>query len=190
MTHEQEKFIKHFKEERNNLRDPEIFFDGKVLSLNSIKINKLNLIGELFILIYAPAIICFVIIKIPFAFSIQLALIGFALIWIIIVLKERINRIKLNNNIQIDLQNDLLTVTPIDYLRKDILKKESTNYTFTSFNTIATKRRKFDKLNAGIRIMIDSQIGKTNLIDIWTKSLGENLSELIAELTKKKLNDK
>jgi hypothetical protein len=188
MTAEQEKFIKHYKEERNNFRDPEIFFDGKVLTLNPRKINKLNLIGELLLLFLLPLIVAIALIKINFHYSFQIFFIGIALTWIIVILNERANRIKLNNNIRIDLQNELLTVTPIDYLRKDILKKESLNLTFKSFNGIATKRRKFDKLNAGIRIMLNSENGKINLLDIWTKSFGEKLSELIAELTKKKLN--
>lgn len=188
MTAEQEKFIKYYKEERNNFRDPEIFFDGKVLTLNPRKINKLNLIGELLLLFLVPLIIIIALIKINFHYSFQIFLIGIALTWIIVILNERANRIKLNNNIRIDLQNELLTITPIDYLRKDTLKKESLNHSFKSISGIITKRRKFDKLNAGIRIMLNSENGKTNLIDIWTKSFGEKLSELIAELTKKKLN--
>ena len=188
MTAEQEKFIKHYKEERNNFRDPEIFFDGKVLTLNPRKINKLNLIGELLLLFLMPLIVVVALIKINFHDSLQIFIIGIALTWIIVILNERANRIKLNNNIRIDLQNELLTVTPIDYLRKEVLKKESINYSFKSISGIATKRRKFGKLNAGIRIMLNSENGQTNLIDIWTKSLGEKLSKLIAELTKKNLN--
>ena len=188
MTTEQEKFIKYYKGERNNFRDPEIFFDENVLTLNPRKINKLNLIGELILLCLMPLIVCIALININFHYSFQIFLIGIALAWIIIVLNERINRIKLNNNIRIDLQNELLTVTPIDYLRKDILKKESLNLSFKSFSGIATKRRKFAKLNAGVRIMLNSQNGKIDLIDIWTKSFGEKLSEIISELTNKKLN--
>jgi hypothetical protein len=188
MTAEQEKFIKHYKEERNNFRDPEIFFDGKVLTLNPRKINKLNLIGELLLLFLLPLIVIIALIKINFHYSFQIFLIGIALTWIIVILNERANRIKLNNNIRIDLQNEILTITPIDYLRKDLLKKESLKHSFKSISGIVTKRRKFDKLNAGIRIMLNSENGKINLIDIWTKSFGEKLSELIADLTKKKLN--
>ncbi|MFC7357089.1 hypothetical protein ACFQO1_05280 [Jejudonia soesokkakensis] len=185
MTVEQEKFINYYKEERNNFRDPEIFFDENVLSICPRKINKLNIIGDLFLVIIIPLIVCFLLIKIPFPFSMQLFLIGIALIWVIFTLNERINRIKLNNNIRIDSENGLLTITPIDYFRKNILKKDSLTFSYNSIKGIETKRRKFDKLNAGIRIIINSENGKINLIDIWTKSFGEKLSELISELTKK-----
>lgn len=185
MTAEQEKFIKYYKEKRNNFRDPEIFFDGNVLTLIPKKISKQNLIGELLLLFLLPFIVIITLVKINFHYSFQIYLIGIALTWIIVILYERANHIKLNNNIRIDLQNELLTITPIDYLRKDLLKKESLKLSFNSISGIETKRRKFDKLNAGIRIMLNSENGKTNLIDIWTKSLGEKLAELIAELTKK-----
>ena len=91
MTVEREKFIKNYKEERNNFRDPEIFFDGKMLTLNPRTINKLNLIGELLLLILMPLILIIALIKINFHYSLQIFLIGIALTWIIVFLNERAN---------------------------------------------------------------------------------------------------
>lgn len=124
MTNEQAQFIKYYKEERNNFRDPEIFFDGNILTVKSRKINKLDLIGEILLLFLLPLIVCIALIKINFDYSFKLFLIGIAIIWIFVIIIERANRIKLNNNIRIDLESETLTISPIDYLRKDILKKE------------------------------------------------------------------
>jgi hypothetical protein len=186
MTYKQEKFLKYYNEEKNTLRDPEILFDEKEMIFNSRKIKKVDFVGDLILLFFMPLIVFIALYKFNLDFSFRVFCFGVSLVWIIIILKTRANRIKMNNNIRIDIEKELVTIIPIDYLRKDILKQEGLSLSFNSINSIETKRVKFDKLNAGIRITLNLKEGKVDLIDIWTKSLGEKLAEFAADLIQKK----
>ncbi len=186
MTQKQEKFIKQYNEERDNLRDPEIFFRENTMIINPKKIKKVNLIGDLILLFLLPLIVFVAVYKLNFDYFFRIFCFGVSLVWIIIILKTRAIRIKMNNNIRIDIEKELVTITPIDYLRKDILKQKGLSLSFNSIDEIETKRIKFDKLNIGTRIILSLKKGKINLIDIWTKSLGEELARFTNELIQKK----
>ncbi|WP_291116279.1 hypothetical protein [Flavobacterium sp. UBA6135] len=186
MTYKQEKFLKHYNEEKNTLRDPEILLDEKEMIFNSRKIKKVDFVGDLILLFLMPLIVFIVLYKFNLDFSFRVFCFGVSLVWIIIILKTRANRIKTNNNIRIDIEKELVTITPIDYLRKDILKQKGLSLSFNSIDEIETKRIKFDKLNIGTRINLSLKKSKINLIDIWTKSLGDKLAEFTTEIILKK----
>lgn len=186
MTQKQEIFLRQYNEERDNLRDPEIFFRENTMIINPNKIKKVNLIGDLILLFSLPLIVFVAVYKLNFDYFFRIFCFGVSLIWIIIILKTRAIRFKMNNNIRIDIEKELVTITPIDYLRKDILKQKGLILSFNSIDEIETKRIKFDKLNIGIRIILSFKKSKINLIDIWTKSLGDKLVEFTTEIILKK----
>jgi hypothetical protein len=186
MTDLHEKFIKQYNEEMNNLRDPKIFFDENEMIINPKKIKKIDLIGDLFLLFLLPLIISILLFKFNFNYSFKIFCIGVSLTWIIIILKTRAIRIRMNNEIKIDFEKELVTISPIDYLRKEILKQEGLKFSFNSIKSVETERIKFDKLNEGIRIILNLKNKDIKLIDIWTKSLGEELAKFIEELIQKK----
>lgn len=186
MTQKQEIFLRQYNEERDNLRDPEIFFRENTMIINPKKIKKENLIGDLILLFLLPLIVSIVLFKFNFDYSFKIFCIGVSLTWIIIILKTRAIQIRMNNEIKIDHEKELVTISPIDYLRKEILKQKILNLSFNSINTIETKVIKFDKLNSGVRIILKLKEEKINLIDIWTISLGEELAKFIDEFVQKK----
>ena len=189
MTPEQEEFIKHYKEERNYFRDPEIAFDG-ILSIEPKRIKPIDLIGNFLLLISAPLIIAFAINKFKFDVLLILFLIGFAFLWITINLISRIKRITVNNKIEINLTTEAISITPIDFFRKEILSKKQVVYPFNSFNEILLKHERIDRYNPGVHLLLKNNFEKIKLIDIGTIKLGEKLAELISDLTKKDLNKK
>jgi hypothetical protein len=189
MTPEQEKFIKHYKEERNDFRDPKIDFDG-ILSLEPERFKLIDLIGNFFLLISVPLIITFALRKLKFDSFLIIFLLSITFLWIIINLTSRINRISVNNRIEIDTKTETVSITPIDYFRKEILNKKSVVHSFNSFNEIFLKQEGFDRYNPGVHLLLKNKTKKIKLVDIGTIKLGEKLAELISELTKKELNRK
>jgi hypothetical protein len=189
MTPEQEKFLEHYKEERNYFRDPEIIFNG-IISIEPKRIKLIDLIGNFLLLISVPLIITFATSKITFDFLIIIFFLGISFLWITINLTSRIKRITVNNRVEIDSNSETISITPIDYFRKEILNKKSIVHSFNSFNEILLKQERFDKYNPGIHLLLKNNFKKTKLIDIGTIKLGEKLAELLSELTKKDLNRK
>jgi hypothetical protein len=189
MTPEQEKFIKHYKEERNYFRDPEINFDG-IISIKPKKIKLNDLIGNLLLLISVPLIIAFATSKITFDFLIIMLFLSLSFLCIIINLTSRFKRITVNNRVEIDSNKETISITPIDYFRKEILNKKNVVHSFNSFNEILLKQERFDRYNPGVHLLLNNNFKKIKLVDIGTIKLGEKLAELISELTKKDLKRK
>jgi len=189
MTPEQEKFIEHYKEERNYFRDPEIIFDG-IISIEPKRIKLNHLIGNFLLLISVPVVLIFATFKFTFDFLLIMFFLGISLLWIILNLNSKIKRITVNNRVEINSNTETISITPIDYLRKEILNKKSVVHPFKSFNEILLKQERFDKYNPGVHLLLKNDLEKIKLVDIGTIKLGGKLAEIISELTNKNLNRK
>ncbi len=188
MTTEQEKYIEYYKGKKNYFRDPEIMVSKNIIILNPRKIGKWDLVGELILLTSVPLIAFLFTRFLVFPLETILILISFSALWIFFIIIERIKRIEVNNRIEIDFQNKIISIIPIDYLRMSILKMENKKIGFDSFEELILKRRKFDKFNAGVRIVVKTNRGKLNLLDFWTTSLGEGIAEIVSDLTNTHFN--
>ncbi|WP_396591211.1 hypothetical protein [Allomuricauda sp. R78024] len=187
MKLETDTFIKYFSENRNEYSDPKINQEDGVITLVSKGFDKMNLIGNLFIVIFVPIIIIIVIANKQLPTSTSSFLIAIAIIWFIVTLYKRIQKIVANNNIIIDVENQNITIVPQDYFRKNILKIDSRNFSFNSIRGIKTKIRNYDKFNSGLRLVLSHKNKEITLVDIWTKQLGAKLNQFIQKVVSTKL---
>ena len=187
MTPEQEKFTKYYKEERDYFKDPEIIFD-QIIFIKAKRIKLIHLIGNFLLLISVPTILLLVTFKITFNPLFIVFFIGVSVLWVTINLASRIKRIKANNKVEINPNTETISITPIDYFRKEILNKKSAVHPFNSFHEIILKQERFDRYNSGVHLLLKNKTEEIKLFDIGTIKLGEKLAELISELTKKDLN--
>lgn len=182
MKLEKDSFIKYFSENRNEYNDPKLAQENGVLTLVNKGFDKMNLIGNLFIVVIVPIIITIVIINNQLPKSTNSYLIGIATVWFIVTLYKRVQKIIANNNVIIDLEKRLVTIEPQDYFRKNIIKTKRQNFPFDSIRSIKTKSRNYDKLNSGFRLVLNIGNKKVTLVDIWTKQLGAELSHFVQKL--------
>ena len=182
MKLEKDSFIKYFSENRNEYNDPKLAQENGVVTLVNKGFDKINLIGNLFIVIIVPIIITIVIIKNQLPKSTNSYLIGIATVWFIVTLYKRVQKIIANNNVIIDLEKRLVTIEPQDYFRKNIIKTKRQNFPFNSIRSIKTKSRNYDKFNSGFRLVLNIGNKKVTLVDIWTKQLGAELSHFVQKL--------
>lgn len=179
-----EKFINEYREERDYFHDPDICFNEKTLTITPRKLKRHHIIGGLLLALSVPTVVSIFLMRYTFDYSIPIVLISFALIWFVKILKERINQIKLNNKIVIDTELQTVIVTPIDYLRKELLKKKSVTYAFGAINFISIKYVKFNRLNAGVVMFMLVGHKDVTLVNIETKPLGVQLFRIIVKLVK------
>ena len=182
MNLEKDSFIKHFSENRNEFNDPKIKQENGVITLANKGLNKMNMISNLFIVVFVPIIITIVIVNKQLSTATTLFLIGIATVWLIITLYKRIQKIIANNNVIVDPKNRLITIEPQDYFRKNIMKIKRRNYSFNSIRSIKTKTRNYDKFNSGLRLVLAHGNEEITLVDIWTKKLGTELNQFVQEL--------
>lgn len=186
MNQEIEFFLKHFNEKRQDYQDPKITLKDKTLLIINEEIEKVNLIGMIIISLLGPFIISFTLTQKQFPPSTIIIFIGFGIIWFVVTLYKRIQKIQANNNIKIDMKNKSITIIPMDYLRRNILKMDEQTYSYNSIRSIRTKRRSYDKFNVGLRIILSYKKENIPLVDIWTKQLGTELSNFIQKLINEK----
>lgn len=182
MNLEKDSFTKYFSENRNEYNDPKLKEEKGSYILSNNGLDKMNLIGNLFIVLLVPIIICLVILNKEIPKSINYFLIGLAVVWFVVTLYKRVQKIMANNNVIFDLENRLVKIEPQDYFRRKILKIQEHNYSFNSIRGIKTKTRDYDKYNAGLRLVMTHGKKEIILVDIWNKKLGTELNQFLQHL--------
>ncbi|MCD8455198.1 hypothetical protein LNJ08_12435 [Tenacibaculum finnmarkense genomovar ulcerans] len=186
MNLEKDSFIKHFSENRNKYNDPKMKQEYGIITLVNNGFNKMNLIGNLFIVILVPVIITILITTKQLPTSTNSFLIRIAIVWFIITLYKRIQKIIANNNVIFDVDNRFVTIEPQDHFRRNIMKIKKRNYSFNSIRSIETKTRNYDKFNSGLRLVLTHRNEEITLVDIWTKKLGTDLNQFVRKLVTEK----
>jgi hypothetical protein len=182
MNLEKDSFVKYFSENRNEYNDPKLKHESGLVTLVNKGFGKMNLIGDLFIMVIVPTIITIVITNKQLPKSTNSYLIGIATVWFIVTFYKRIQKIVANNNVIIDLEKRLVIIEPLDYFRKNIMKTKKRNISFNSIRSIKTKSRNYDKFNSGFRLVLNYGNEEVTLVDIWTKKLGTELSQFVQKL--------
>ncbi|AYN67438.1 hypothetical protein D1013_08730 [Euzebyella marina] len=182
MNLEKDSFVKYFSVNRNEYHDPKLEQESGLVTLVNKGFDKMNLIGNLFIVVIVPIIITIVITNKQLPKSTNSYLIGIATVWFIVTFYKRVQKIVANNNVIIDLEKRLVIIEPQDYFRKNIMKTKKRNISFNSIRSIKTKSRNYDKFNSGFRLVLNYGNEEVTLVDIWTKKLGTELSQFVQKL--------